>query len=202
MPIFQLNERTTFPSPVLAEKNGLLAIGGDLSIKRLLSAYSQGIFPWYSEDEPPLWWFTDPRLVLFPYEFHIPKRLARTLRNTDFRTTLDRDFKQVIQSCAKIRIKKGEGTWINPDMQEAYIALYHAGYAHSVECWLNDELAGGLYGVQVDNVFFGESMFTKITDASKIALVALVTYAKKTGHKAHRLPDDNQSSTQLWSTGN
>ena len=183
MPIFQLNERTAFPSPVLAEKNGLLAIGGDLSIKRLLSAYSQGIFPWYSEDEPPLWWFTNPRLVLFPHEFHIPKRLARTLRNTDFRTTLDRDFKQVIQSCAEIRIKNGEGTWINPDMQEAYIALHHAGYTHSVECWLNDELAGGLYGVQVDNVFFGESMFTRITDASKIALVALVTYAKKQGIK-------------------
>ncbi len=181
MPIFQLNEQNTFPNPELAEKNGLLAIGGDLSVKRLLSAYSQGIFPWYSEEEPPLWWFTDPRLVIFPDEFHIPKRLARTLRNSDFQTTLNHDFKRVIQSCAEIRTKSGEGTWINPDMQEAYLALHNAGYAHSLECWVNDELAGGLYGVQLDNVFFGESMFTRITNASKVALVALVTYARKQG---------------------
>ena len=183
MPIFQLNENTAFPSPELAERNGLLAIGGDLSVKRLLSAYSQGIFPWYSEDEPPLWWFTDPRLVIFPDEFHIPKRLARTLRNSDFRTTFDRDFKRVIQSCADIRTKNDEGTWINPDMQEAYLALHNAGYAHSLECWLKDELAGGLYGVQIDDVFFGESMFTRIANGSKVALVALVTYARKQGIK-------------------
>lgn len=198
MPIFQLNEHTAFPSPVLAEKNGLLAIGGGLSTKRLLSAYSQGIFPWYSEDDPTLWWFTDPRLVLFPDEFHIPKRLARTLRNTDFRTTFDEDFRQVIQSCADIRTKNDEGTWINPDMQEAYIALNRAGYAHSVECWLDDELAGGLYGVQIDNVFFGESMFTKITDASKIALVALVSYAKKQGIK---LIDCQMTTSHLLNLG-
>ncbi len=183
MPIFQLNENTAFPSPELAERNGLLAIGGDLSVKRLLSAYSQGIFPWYSEDEPPLWWFTDPRLVIFPDEFHIPKRLARTLRNADFRTTFDRDFKRVVQSCADIRTKNDEGTWINPDMQEAYLALHNAGYAHSLECWLKDELAGGLYGVQIDDVFFGESMFTRIANGSKVALVALVTYARKQGIK-------------------
>lgn len=198
MPIFQLNKNTAFPSPEHAEKNGLLAIGGDLSIKRLLSAYSQGIFPWYSEDDPPLWWFTDPRLVIFPHEFHIPKRLARTLRNTGFQTTFNKDFKQVIQCCAEIRTENGEGTWINPDMQKAYIALHNAGYAHSLECWLNDELAGGLYGVQIDDVFFGESMFTKITDASKVALVALVRYAREQGI---RLIDCQMTTRHLLNFG-
>lgn len=181
MPIFQLNEPTVFPDPELAEENGLLAIGGDLSVQRLLAAYSRGIFPWYSEDEPPLWWFTDPRLVIFPDEFHISKRFSRTLRNCDFQTTFDTDFTRIIQSCADVRVQNNEGTWISSDMQKAYIALHDAGYAHSVECWLNDELAGGLYGVQIGSVFFGESMFTRITNGSKVALVALVDYVQKHG---------------------
>jgi len=179
MAIFQLNDTCTFPAPELAEKNGLLAIGGDLSVKRLLSAYSQGIFPWYSEGDPPLWWSTDPRLVLFPHEFHVSRRLLRTLRKTDFQTSINKDFAAVIQSCAEVRMSKQEGTWLNKDMQDAYIALHHAGYAHSVECWLHDELVGGLYGVQIDNVFFGESMFTRKSNASKIALVALVSHIQK-----------------------
>ncbi len=179
MPIFQLNDSTEFPHPAQAEDNGLLAVGGDLSVARLLSAYSQGIFPWYSENEPPLWWFTDPRLVIFPHEFHISKRLARTLRNTAFRTTMDADFAQVIKSCATTRMQNNEGTWISPEMTEAYIALHHEGYAHSVECWQGGKLAGGLYGVQIGNVFFGESMFTKISNASKVALVALMEYVRE-----------------------
>jgi leucyl/phenylalanyl-tRNA---protein transferase len=179
MAIFQLNDTCIFPKPELAEKNGLLAIGGDLSVKRLLSAYSQGIFPWYSEGDPPLWWFTDPRLVLFPNDFHVSRRLLRTLRNTDFRTSVNKDFAAVIRACAEVRVSKHEGTWLSADMQKAYIALHHAGYAHSVECWLHDELVGGLYGVQIDDVFFGESMFTRKSNASKVALVALVTHLQE-----------------------
>lgn len=179
MAIFQLNDTCIFPNPELAEKNGLLAIGGDLSVKRLLSAYSQGIFPWYSDGDPPLWWSTDPRLVLFPDEFHVSRRLLRTLRNTEFQTSFNKSFAAVIRSCAEVRMSKDEGTWLSPDMQEAYIALHHAGFAHSVECWFHGELVGGLYGVQIDDVFFGESMFTRESNASKVALVALVSHLQK-----------------------
>ncbi|HIP83335.1 MAG TPA: leucyl/phenylalanyl-tRNA--protein transferase, partial [Desulfocapsa sulfexigens] len=173
MPIFQLTDAPVFPDPTLAEENGLLAIGGDLSVERLLAAYSRGIFPWYSEGEPPLWWFTNPRLVLFPEEFKVSKRLARTLRNTDFDITFDTEFALVINACAETRPKQGEGTWISDDIKEAYVKLHLAGHAHSVECWLDGELAGGLYGVSLGNVFFGESMFTRISNGSKAALVAL-----------------------------
>jgi leucyl/phenylalanyl-tRNA--protein transferase len=183
MSIFQLNDTSVFPDPGLAEENGLLAVGGDLSVERLLSAYSKGIFPWYSEGEPPLWWFTDPRLVLFPYEFKVSKRLARTLRNTDFHITFNKDFKQIINACANSRTEQGEGTWISTDMKEAYIKLHLAGHAHSVECWLDGELAGGLYGVSLGDVFFGESMFTRISNGSKAALVALVERLKQKGVK-------------------
>ena len=179
MPIFQLNDEPVFPHPTLAEDNGLLAVGGDLSVDRLVAAYSRGIFPWYSEDEPILWWFTDPRLVLFPDEFKVSKRLARTLRNSDFIITFDHDFKQVITECAAVRTEKQEGTWISEEMQEAYCDLHLAGYAHSVECWSGDTLAGGLYGIRLGNVFFGESMFTRISNASKAALTALVDHLQK-----------------------
>jgi leucyl/phenylalanyl-tRNA---protein transferase len=179
MSIFQLTDAPVFPDPALAEENGLLAVGGDLSVERLLAAYSKGIFPWYSQGEPPLWWFTDPRLVIFPDEFKVSKRLARALRNSDFQITFNRDFNRVISSCADIRIKNGEGTWISDDMKEAYNKLHHAGYAHSVECWLDNELAGGLYGVALGKVFFGESMFTRISNGSKAALVALVDHLKQ-----------------------
>ncbi len=179
MPIFQLTDEPVFPDPSLAEDNGILAIGGDLSVERLLAAYSQGIFPWYSEGEPPLWWFTDPRLVIFPEEFKVSKRLARTLRNTDFRISFDEDFDSVIRACADTRTKIGEGTWISIEMQQAYCRLHRAGYAHSVECWQEDKLAGGLYGVRLGNVFFGESMFTRISNGSKAALVALVNHLQQ-----------------------
>jgi len=181
MPICQLTDKIVFPDPEMAEENGLLAIGGDLSVKRLLVAYSRGIFPWYSGGEPPLWWFTNPRLVLFPQEFHIPRRLARTLRNADFEITFDTNFKSVIKACADIRVQKGERTWISREMQDAYIEFHHAGYAHSVECWLHGDLVGGLYGVKIDNIFFGESMFTKTSNASQAALVALVDHVQKIG---------------------
>jgi leucyl/phenylalanyl-tRNA--protein transferase len=198
MPIFQLDDTTEFPHPDQAEENGLLAVGGDLSVARLLSAYSQGIFPWYSENEPPLWWFTDPRLVIFPHEFHISKRLARTLRKTDFQTTVDADFTQVIKSCASTRMQNGEGTWISHEMIEAYITLHQKGYAHSVECWLGKNLAGGLYGVQIGSVFFGESMFTNISDASKVALVALMEYVRE---QNIQLIDCQMTTSHLLSFG-
>lgn len=198
MAIFQLNDTSIFPNPELAEKNGLLAIGGDLSVKRLLSAYSQGIFPWYSEGDPPLWWFTDPRLVLFLEEFHIPRRLARTLRNTEFHTTFNKNFEAVIQACAEVRTNKEEGTWINPDMQEAFIAFHHAGHAHSVECWLQNKLVGGLYGVQIGKIFFGESMFTRRSNASKVALVSLVSHLQK---QAVQFIDCQMTTDHLLSFG-
>ncbi len=183
MPIFQLNDDPVFPNPTLAEDNGLLAVGGDLSVERLVAAYSQGIFPWYSEGEPFLWWFTDPRLVLFLDEFKVSKRLARTLRNSDFTITFNKEFKLVINHCASIRTDNGEGTWISKDMQQAYYRMHHAGYAHSVECWSGEELAGGLYGILLGNIFFGESMFTKISNGSKAALVALVDHLQNQGVK-------------------
>ncbi len=179
MAIFQLTDETVFPDPSLAEDNGLLAVGGDLSVERLLVAYSMGIFPWYSEGEPPLWWFTDPRLVIFPQEFKVSRRLARTLRNTPFTISFNQAFSKVINACADTRTESGEGTWISEEMKKAYNELHRAGFAHSVECWLDNTLAGGLYGVLLGHVFFGESMFTRISNASKAALVALVNQLRQ-----------------------
>lgn len=174
MPVFQLSDQMVFPPVHLAEESGLLAIGGDLQPKRLIAAYSRGIFPWYSEGDPLLWWFTSPRLVLFINELRVPKRLKRTMRKRPFEITYDQDFDGVISNCAKLRIDQGGETWIVPEMLEAYNILYELGFAHSVECWQDGSLAGGLYGVRLDGVFFGESMFSRVSDASKIALVSLV----------------------------
>lgn len=181
MPVFQLTDQILFPHPDLAEDNGLLAVGGDLSPKRLVAAYQHGIFPWYSKGDPLLWWFTSPRLVLFPDELTIPKRLARKIRQHPFEISFDRDFRQVISNCAKIRTDRGEETWILEEMQAAYLELHRLGYGHSVECWQGSTLAGGLYGLRIDKVFFGESMFTRVTDASKIAFVTLVEHLKVEG---------------------
>jgi len=178
VPVFQLQKDIIFPNPLLAETDGLLALGGDLSPLRLLTAYRAGIFPWYSEGEPILWWSPSPRLVLFPEEFHLPRRLARTLRKNIFTVTLDQAFAEVINSCAEIRRKSGEGTWITQDMINSYIKLHAMGFCHSIECRQNDQLVGGLYGIAMDQVFFGESMFSLVSDASKIALVTLVQLAE------------------------
>lgn len=172
MMIFELSEELLFPPPVLARDDGLLAVGGDLSVQRLLLAYSMGIFPWYSEGDPLLWWSPDPRLVLIPGEFHCSRRLARTLRQDVFRVTFDQAFAQVIKGCAAPRSGR-TGTWIVPEMQEAYIRLHEEGWAHSVECWLGEELVGGLYGVSLGGFFFGESMFSKVTNSSKVAFATL-----------------------------
>ncbi len=179
MPVFQLSQSFDFPPPELAEKNGLLAIGGDLHPQRLIAAYSQGIFPWYSEGDPLLWWFTNPRLVIFPQEFRIPNRLQRYYRNSGVISTIDHAFPNVIQACAATRTENGDKTWISEEMQAAYVELHHMGFAHSVECWQQEKLVGGLYGIALDKVFFGESMFSITPCASQYALIDLITFLKR-----------------------
>jgi leucyl/phenylalanyl-tRNA--protein transferase len=178
MPVYRISEDLVFPSPYLASKEGLLAIGGDLSLDRLLLAYRNGIFPWYSEGEPILWWSPDPRLVLYPNELKISRSLKKVIRQAVFEVTMDRAFEDVIAECARVRLEKAEGTWIVADMVRAYCRLHESGFAHSVEVWQDDRLAGGLYGVSLGKCFFGESMFTRITNASKVALVALAEHVK------------------------
>ncbi len=169
---------TGFPDISLAETdpNGLLAIGGDLSGERILNAYRQGIFPWYSPGQPILWWSPAPRMVLFPAEFHCSRSLRRALRKSSFETSIDLAFEQVIRACAEPRGSQA-GTWLLPEMIESYVALNRAGHAHSVEVWLDDELVGGLYGIAAGQVFFGESMFSRRNDASKVALARLAEIA-------------------------
>lgn len=174
MTVFRLGESLLFPPPHYADPDGLLAVGGDLSCERLLLAYKSGIFPWYSEETPILWWSPDPRLVLFPEELKVSKSLRRVIRKQVFQVTLNRAFRQVMEQCAEVRREQGEGTWILPEMVDAYCRLRRLGYAHSVESWYEGELVGGLYGVAIGRAFFGESMFMRKTDASKVAFVHLV----------------------------
>ncbi len=181
----------------LAEPNGLLAIGGDLSEHRLLDAYRHGIFPWYSEGQPILWWSPDPRLVLWPEEIRLSRSLARTLKKKRFEVTFDRDFPAVINACAAWRPGQS-GTWITDAMKAAYIALHRAGHAHSVECWRDGKLVGGLYGIAIGRVFFGESMFSRESDASKAALVHLAQRLEKSGF---RLIDCQVRTSHLESLG-
>ena len=163
-----------FPGVELAlrEPDGLLALGGDLCVERLLLAYSRGIFPWFGPDQPILWWAPDPRLALEPAGLKISHSLKKTLRQGKFEITMDKAFNEVIEACAKRRPDQS-GTWITAGMMKAYKNMHTAGHAHSVECWHEGELAGGLYGIAIGRVFFGESMFTRVTDASKVAFVAL-----------------------------
>ena len=179
MTVFLLSDTIEFPSPHLASEDGLLAVGGDLSQERLLLAYHMGIFPWFSENEPILWWSPDPRLVLYPHEIKISKTLKKILKKKAFKVTMDLAFNEVIKQCAEVRLQKNQGTWIIEDIIEAYCKLHESGYAHSVEVWHQGELAGGLYGVSLGKCFFGESMFTRISNASNIALVSLVEHLKK-----------------------
>ena len=199
--IFVLNphDRLTFPDVELAlhDPNGLLAVGGDLSTTRLLQAYKLGIFPWYNEDQPILWWCPDPRAVLLPEWLKISRSLRKTLKRTPFRVSFDQAFSQVLKGCAAPR-RDGLGTWISPDMERAYNRLFKQGHAHSVECWQNGTLMGGLYGVAIGRVFFGESMFSRTTDASKVALVYLVRQLQAWGF---RMIDCQVSSAHLASLG-
>ncbi|MER2514165.1 MAG: leucyl/phenylalanyl-tRNA--protein transferase [Nitrosomonas ureae] len=172
---FSMRTFASFP-PVenaLSEPNGLLAIGGDLTSHRLLEAYSKGIFPWFNEDQPILWWSPDPRMVLFPHQLKISRSLRKTVKKANYKICTDCNFTQVMLACASPR-EGQSGTWIHPQMIAAYTALHEMGLAHCVETWIDNELAGGLYGVALGKVFFGESMFSRVQDASKIALVHLV----------------------------
>lgn len=175
-PLTLLSQRLWFPPVTDAGPDGLLAVGGDLSAQRLLLAYRSGIFPWYSPDHPLLWWSPDPRLVLYPDEFHRPRRLKRLIRQKKFAITFDRAFERVIGGCAIAKRKQGNGTWIVPEMIDAYVRLHRLGYAHSIEAWCMGKLAGGMYGVSLGGCFFGESMFTRVTNASKIVLAAVVDF--------------------------
>jgi len=178
-----LPEEAIFPplDKALAEPNGLLAAGGDLSPQRLLAAYRRGIFPWYSAGDPILWWSPDPRMVLVPDELKISRSLAKTLRNAKYEVRLDSAFSAVIRACAGKPREGQAGTWITREMQDAYRELHRLGYAHSVETWIDDKLAGGLYGIAMGRAFFGESMFADQRDASKIALAHLCAYLKQRG---------------------
>ncbi|HKM15423.1 MAG TPA: leucyl/phenylalanyl-tRNA--protein transferase [Marinospirillum sp.] len=180
--IWQLDKTLWFPSPNLAlkEPNGLLAFGGDLSPERLLLAYEQGIFPWFNEDEPPLWWSPAPRMVLYPTDIKISRSLNKRLKREEFQISFDTCFAQVINQCAISR-QATTGTWISADIQTAYNQLHQQGYAHSVEVWQDKQLVGGLYGLALGGIFFGESMFSKVSDASKIALVKLSQHLQQQG---------------------
>lgn len=182
MPVYLLDEENlAFPPVHLANPEGLLAVGGDLSVPRLLSAYSSGVFPWYDDTSPILWWSTDPRCVLLPEHLHIPRSMKRILASGVFSFTVNSCFAAVIEACAQSPRPGQSSTWIIPEMQSAYIDLYKAGYAHSIEVWEDGRLAGGLYGVALGNIFFGESMFFARPNASKAAVIWWVEQLKSLG---------------------
>jgi len=193
----EASSNNSFPPVEQAFDDGLLAAGGDLSTERLLSAYRHGIFPWFNKNDPILWWSPDPRMVLFTDHVKVSKSLKKTLRTTDIRVSMDRAFDQVMLACSVPRsnqpLDPENSSWIHPQMIGAYTALHQQGFAHSIECWQQDELIGGLYGVAIGNAFFGESMFSTVRDSSKIALVALCQQLNRWGfplidcqvHSAH-----------------
>ncbi|EZH74842.1 leucyl/phenylalanyl-tRNA--protein transferase [Aquimarina atlantica] len=176
--MYILTDSIQFPSVTLADANGLLAIGGDLSVDRLLEAYHNGIFPWYDEDQPILWYSPDPRMVLFPSELRVSKSMRQLIRKNKFEVTFNKAFESVMQHCATIKRPEQEGTWITNDMQKAYAKLHELGYAISVEVWEQSVLVGGLYGILLEEkkVFCGESMFSKVSNASKYGFITLVEW--------------------------
>lgn len=199
MPCYRLDEELWFPPVEAAEDFGLLAIGGDLSAERLLLAYSLGIFPWYNPGEPILWWSPDPRCVLFPSELHISRSMRRLLQRHSYRISINEDFPRVIYWCRRLRLElDGSGTWITKEMQQAFVRLHQLGFAHSVECWDEDELVGGIYGVCLGRCFFGESMFSRRPNTSKLALIALVRRLAELGFK---FLDCQQTTPHLMSFG-
>ncbi len=181
MTIYRLFDEPVFPDPAEADPDGLLAVGGDLSPRRLVAAYANGIFPWYAPGSPILWWSTDPRLVLFPAELHVPHSLRRTLNSGRFRHSCDEAFGEVILACAGSSRPGQDGTWLVPEMIAAYEELHVLGIAHSAETWLDDRLVGGLYGVALGSIFFGESMFHAVPDASKALFATLVPWLARRG---------------------
>lgn len=188
-----------FPPVEESTPDGLLAVGGDLRPERLLEAYCHGIFPWYEEDQPILWWSPDPRAVLFPDKLHVPRSLDKTIRRGHFTVTLDTCFRNVMMECAGPRPQYPEGgTWITPEMIEAYTRLHELGHAHSIETWQEGTLVGGLYGVAIGGAFFGESMFSRATDASKVALVSLIRQLQTWGFQIF---DCQQASPHVMRLG-
>jgi len=198
MAVYSLIDDIVFPDPNLAEGDGLLAVGGDLSSERLIEAYANGIFPWYSEGEPILWWSPDPRMILFPNKFKVSKSLSQSIRNKGFEVCFDKNFKAVIENCATSDRNGEKGTWITSEMQDAYLTLHNMGYAHSVETYKGDELIGGLYGISLGKAFFGESMFHKERDASKVALNFLIIRMREWGF---HFIDVQQDTKHLKSMG-
>jgi len=180
MPLFTLNTKTDFPPVERAGSEGLLAVGGDLSPRRLLRAYGRGIFPWFSDSEPILWWSPDPRFVLIPSEVHVPRSAKKIMDKKIFRLTFDRAFNDVIAGCAQPRPDQ-VGTWITENMRQAYVRLHELGYAHSLEAWRDGKLAGGLYGIALGRCFFAESMFHLQSNASKVVFFALARVLQKKG---------------------
>ncbi len=187
-----------FPDPCSADPDGLLAVGGDLNVESLITAYSQGIFPWYDEHSPILWWSPDPRLVLFPKKFRISSSLRQRIRSKTYEIRTDTDFEGVIRNCAAVKRNGQHGTWITEEMIQAYISLHQTGLAHSFETYCDGKLVGGLYGVSLGRAFFGESMFYHMRDASKVALCKLVEWAVQ--HEFHFI-DAQQSTAHLQSLG-
>lgn len=198
MPIYALSDDLIFPDPNLADNDGLLAIGGDLSPERLLLAYQHGIFPWYSEGQPILWWSPNPRMVLFPDQFRRHKNLRKTVNSKKFELRFDSNFEQVINLCSAVPRQEQDGTWITMEMKQAYVNLHKLGYCHSVEVYRHEKLVGGLYGVSIGRAFFGESMFHLETDASKVALWYLVD---KINEWDFELIDVQQDTEHLRSLG-
>ncbi len=186
-----------FPDPNFADQEGLLAIGGNLEPDTLIKAYKNGIFPWYRDDEPILWWSPDPRLILFPAEVVLSKSMKQVLKKNPFRFTIDASFETVMEECRNCRLQK-EGSWITDEIKNAYLKLFRLGYVHSVEVWMGNDLVGGLYGVQIEKVFFGESMFSKQNNASKAALIFWAEHCVQTGIE---LIDCQQSTAHLKSMG-
>jgi len=180
MPLYVLDKNIWFPPVTAALPDGLLAIGGDLSVDRLLLAYKRGIFPWFDGDVP-MWWCPDPRFVLFPNELKVSKSMRALLKANAFKFSINKAFSQVIKACKEKERADQDGTWITGDVEAAYIELHKLGYAHSAEVWINDELAGGLYGVRMDNIFFGESMFSHASNASKYAFIKYTNLLIKEG---------------------
>ena len=181
MPVICFDEnRFHFPPLHHADAEGLLLIGGRVTTKRVLEAYRKGIFPWYSEDEIPLWWSPDPRFVLFPEELHVSHSMQKILRKNVFEFRINTAFEQVIEACATVPRKRQDGTWITKEMKDVYTALFHQGFAHSAEAWKDGELVGGMYGIRIGKVFFGESMFSKVSNASKFAFLRTVKHLKET----------------------
>lgn len=195
-----LSEHIVFPKQSDADEDGMLAIGGDLSTERLIHAYKNGIFPWFNEDEPILWWSPDPRMVLFPKELRVSKSMKTILKRGEFKITFNKAFEEVIQNCAQIKRNGQAGTWITTDMTTAYCKLHKLGIAHSVEVWQADELVGGLYGIDLkeQHVFCGESMFSKASNASKVAFISLVKHLKT---KHYKLIDCQVYNSHLESLG-